>query len=399
VNAPPPVAIVTAYYRPVLGGAESAAERLAAYLARRGGAVLVLTKRTARAHPPSEIVDGVRVLRLGPPSRRSPMGKWTVLPWMLSALLRRRQDYRVVCCIDFRGVGLAALAARALTRAPVVFQAGTDGTLDSHRLPAEARALMAPDWVAWPVRRAYRTANRFVCISRAIERETLDAGVPRDRVVYLPHPVDTRQYSPASEAERVAARAELHVPLQAAVVVFVGRLSREKGVMDLLEAWAGLQQPNAYLILVGPDMPGHPWDAGAEGRAFVARRGLDSQVRFAGAQRPDQVALWLRSADLAVHPSRFEAFGIAALEALATGLPVIASDVGGLRDLVEDGVNGLRVPSGNVAALRETLRRMVTDQALRRRLAAAAVASARAFDEQVVLGQFADLLDRLAGER
>src|SRR6478672_6823096 len=123
----PSVAVVSTYYRPVVGGAEVAAERLATFLARRGHRVIVLTKRTSRAHKAIEEAAGVTIVRLPPVAERSGRGKWTFLPTLFAALVRHRHDTDVVCCIDYRGIGTAALAARALTGRRVIFQAQTEG--------------------------------------------------------------------------------------------------------------------------------------------------------------------------------------------------------------------------------------------------------------------------------
>ncbi|MEI6246747.1 MAG: glycosyltransferase family 4 protein, partial [Acidobacteriota bacterium] len=95
----------------------------------------------------------------------------------------------------------------------------------------------------------------------------------------------------------------------------------------------------------------------------------------------------------------FEAFGTAAIEAMAAGLPVIASDVGGLRDFVESGVNGFRVPSQQAQPLAEALTRVLTDDRLRATLAAGAAQTAPRFDVEVVLGEFERVIDGAISRR
>lgn len=400
---PAAVAILTTFYPPVVGGVETAAERLAAYLARGGHRVLVVTKRTDASHPAFEVREGVEIHRTPPVGGRRASGKWLALPWFFLALLRHRRRFDVVCCVDYRGIGLAALAARPLVGRKVLFQTSTDGTISGAAVRRGLGRLgLAPDGrmadaLTWPIRAAYGRADRFACVSSAIEAEVLRSGVPRDRVMYLPHSVDTSLFAPAAPDERAASRDALGLPAGGVVAVFVGRLSREKGVMDLLEAWRSMDVPGARLVLIGPDMPGHPWDAGAPARAFVAGNRLQESVRFTGSLPPVEVARWLRAADVAVQPSHFEAFGISAAEAMAAGLPVVASDVGGLKDFVENDVNGVRVPPQDAAALREALRRLLSDAALRARLGAAALDTSRRFDEGTALEGVARALEELAG--
>jgi glycogen(starch) synthase len=395
------VAIVTTYYRPVLGGAEVAAERLARFLDRRGHRVIVLTKRIARDQPARELLDGVDVERLGRAAERSGRGKWAVLPAMFQALIRHRADVDAVCCIDYRGVGLAALAARVFTRVPVIFQAQTEGVISAARVrewlnhAGAARDGMLARLMTWPARALYGRADAIACISRGIERETLDAGVPRSRVHYLPNPVDTSIFSQVDSDARRVIRERLGLPADAVIAVFVGRLSREKGALELIRAWAQAR-PHGLLVLVGPAMTDHPWDVSADARRCVEREGLSESVRFAGAQPPDAIASWLQAADFAVQPSHFEAMGLAAAEAMAAGLPVIATATGGYRDFVRHEENGLLVPPQDVSALATAIARLTTDAPLRTALGSRARSTAGQFDEAVVLERFAHVIEALA---
>jgi glycosyltransferase involved in cell wall biosynthesis len=399
------VAVVSTYYPPELGGAEAAAERLATFLVRRGHPVLVVTKRTSLDHAVEETLAGVHVVRTRPVGERRASGKWLALPWILRAVLRRRREFQVICCVDYRGVGLAALLAGRLAGVPVLLQAQTEGVLSGARLIEWIRPLgvrsgsVVERAVTWPVRFLYGRADAFACISRAIEREALACGVPTDHVHYIPNSIDVVRFAPATVVDRRARRAPLGVPAEAVVAVFVGRLSREKGVMELLRAWQAAAVKDAILVIVGPDMSGNPWDVGAEARRFVVEQNLEHSVRFAGAQPTHEVAGWLQIADIAVQPSHFESFGISAVEAMATGLPLVTSDTGGSRDFAETEINALVVPPQDVGALTMALRRLLTDQELRRRLGAAALVTAQRFDERIVLEALGQVIDRLAAPR
>lgn len=400
----PRVVVLTPYFRPIVGGVESTAERLARYLAAQGVGVRVLTKRITRDLPDREDVEGVRVERIGPYGHRSASGKWQVAPFAMQALLRGRSTYDVVCCIDYRGTGVAALAARAITGRPVVFQAQTTGVLSGDNAGAAlARWGIRSSGsvgrlVKWPSWAIYRRGDAFACISREIEREALASGIPRERVHFLPNAVDMRRFRPASDADRLALRQPFDLPPDAVVCLFVGRLSREKGLMDLMEAWRVVQDSparRAVLLIAGPDMDGHPWNVGLAARELVARHGLASSVRFLGSIDPvDPV---LRAADLLIQPSHFEALGLSAIEALACGVPVIASAVGGLLDFMRDGDNGMLVPPHDAGTLAAALRAVIDDADLRRRLASHARASVLAeYDDHVVFARFAALLQELA---
>lgn len=403
------VVVLTTYYRPVIGGVESTAERLARFLARSGVDTCVVTKRVTSGLPDREVIDGVRVERIGPAGERDPLGKWRIVPAAIRWLVGHQRDHDVVCCVDYRGIGCAALLARFITGRRVVFQAQTTGVLSGGNADAALSRVgirggsFIGRWMKGLVTRIYARADAFACISREIEQETRRAGVDDARIHFLPNPVDTRHFRPGG-ADRARLRAELGVTDNRLVVAFAGRLSREKGLSELLEAWriladggrlAAANGAGPLLLVAGPDMPGHAWNLGESARGFVAEHGLNTSVTFLGALR--DVAPLYRAADIAVVPSHFEALGLSALEALACGIPVVASAVGGLLDFMVDGVNGGLCPPQDAPALSATLGALMADPALRARCAANARASmVDIYDETVVLGRFAGLLARLA---
>jgi glycosyltransferase involved in cell wall biosynthesis len=305
--------------------------------------------------------------------------------------------------VDYRATGVAALLARRITRRPVVFQAQTTGVLSGDNIDPLLRkagigtAGPIAGAMKGPIRALYRGADAFACISRDIERETLACGVPRERVWYLPNAIDMTHFRPAEPGERERLRRERNLPLDGVVCLFVGRLSREKGVMELLEAWRQLQ-PHALLVMAGPDMTGHAWDAGGPGRAFVEQHGLGASVRFVGPLT--DVAPMIKAVDLVVQPSHFEALGLSAIEALACGVPLVASAVGGLLDFVVDGDNGRLCPPQDPAALAARIGPLLVDAGARARLASRARESVRqVYDELAVFGRMRALFDHLAAAR
>lgn len=416
-DSPLRVVILTTYFAPIIGGVESTAERLARYLLRAGHAdTCVLTKRLSPELPDDGRMDGLRVVRIGSYGDRSPSGKWRLIPAATRWLLAHREEYDVVACIDYRGIGLAGLLARSVTTRPVLFQAQTTGVLSAGNADQTLQRLgIAPGAVVGRavkslVTRLYARADAFACIAHEIERETREAGVPRERIHFLPNPVDTDRFRPPTELERSTLRASYGVGDDRVVVAFAGRLSREKGLSELLEAWRVLAErewragPSAsdarvpLLLVAGPDMPGHSWNLGESARTFVAQHGLEPSVRFVGALK--DVSPLYQAADIAVVPSHFEALGLSALEALACGTPVVASAVGGLLDFMQDDVNGALCPPRDSTAIAESLGRLIRDAHWRRQLSSRARATVEpTYSERVVLAQFVEVLRALGSRR
>jgi len=205
-----------------------------------------------------------------------------------------------------------------------------------------------------------RGVAHAVAISETVRQRLLDGGVPAEKISLIPSAVDPATLRPARE--RGDLRRELGVANGAFCLLALARLTRRKGIDLLLDALARLEAPP--LLLVAGD--------GDERAALEAQRdraGLRERVRFLG-RREDKACL-LSACDAFVMPSRQEGLGVAALEALACGRPVVASRVGGLAESVRDGENGLLVTPDDSLALARAIERLQQDPELRARLGAA----------------------------
>lgn len=186
-------------------------------------------------------------------------------------------------------------------------------------------------------RQAYRCAHAIVANSNAAGRQLIAEGVPAERIRIIPNGVSLERFAP-----RVA-------PRPVSTVLTVANLRAEKAHEVLLAAAAQLAPRYPHLrFQVAGDGPRM-----AELRELAAALGIADRVAFLG-HREDVAAL-LAAADLFVLPSRSEAFPNGAIEAMAAGLPVIASATGGLLDLIDSGTTGLLVPPDDPAALAEAI--------------------------------------------
>lgn len=362
----------------------------------------VLTKRMNRETPAEDVVDGVPVRRVPPEGPRKGTAKWRLVPRATAALLRARHSFDLILCVDYRGIGAAALAAGRLLRTPVVFDAETPGALSCanwdpalKKLGISAGGRMA-GLAKWPARRLYGAADAYACISRELEQEVLDRGVARQRVWYLPHTVDTAAFRPPTAEERQEARRRLSMAPDRQVVAFVGRLGREKGILDLLEAWRSLDRADATLLVVGPDMPGNALDVGAEVRAMAAEFPA-GRVALHGPTT--DVRPLLAAADLFVQPSHYEAFGLSVIEAMAAARPIVATRVGGMAEYLRDGHNALLCAPHDPQGLARQMARLLDDRELARTLGVHARWSVEdQFDEQRVTAQWVRALTELSSD-
>lgn len=360
---------------PVLGGGEQHIRQIATALGARGMACTVMARRGEPAWPAEEELDGVRVLRIAPagPARS---GKYLMALPAALRLLRERRRFDVAVVRGTRVLGVPGLLAARLAGRPLVLQAEVTGEMSGEIYTWGTRFDRTP--VRTLVRAGVRLRNTllrdadaFVTISRRTEAEFLAAGLPRERVVHLPHGIDTRRFRPADAQERAELRRRLGLPPGAFLIAFSGRLLKGKGVETLLAAFQRLapQDPRLHLLIVGSGA-GQALSIEEALRARVRDAALDARVTFAG--RVDDVPDWLRASDAYAFPSFFEAMPLAIMEAAACGLPCASTRIGGVEDVIEHEQSGLLIEPGDDQALAAVLQRLAAEPALRTRLGAAA---------------------------
>jgi len=232
------------------------------------------------------------------------------------------------------------------------------------------------------VRFRWNIHRRIVALSAPNKAEIIRLyGVPAERITVIPNGVDLERFRPSPEARRDVRR-ELALDDQAFVAIFVGHEFERKGLRVVLEALTALRarQVQVTLIVAGRDAPDRL-------RSEFAH--LGDAVRFVG-NRTD-VERYYSAADVFVMPAAFDISPLVGPEALAAGLPILMTDVGGVRDYLRDGENGWFIAreAGDVAS---KLERLATDRALRRRLSARARASVMDRDWRVIAARFLEVI-------
>ena len=394
------VYMLTETYRPEIGGGERQAALLSASLAQRGFAVTLVARRSRPGLAWRESEGTVQIRRLSP-TGRGRLRKWLLLVPALLLLVAKRRDYDVVLVSGFRLLGISAMLAAVVTRRLTILKADSSGEMSGEYFRTGLRSLgLSPEgrlarFFLSRRNALLRRADRFVCLSEEMRDEFIRAGVPPNRIVTIPNGVDTERFRPADPEDRLGLRRMLSLP-EGLVVIYTGRLVRYKGLPELLDAWRVIapEHPEASLVLVG-EGGGDLQACEEELRQNVATHGLSRSVRFTGSV--ENVEDWLRAADIFAFPTHDEAFGLSLVEAMACGLAVVSTRVGGLADIVRDGENAIAVPPASPARLAEALRSLLGDATYRHRLGGAARRHARTHhDVDAVCAAYQELLLDLA---
>jgi glycosyltransferase involved in cell wall biosynthesis len=233
---------------------------------------------------------------------------------------------------------------------------GVPVTITMHGL--EVRQAADP-WLAPRLRTALMGASRVFTVSGALRKTAIALGVPEARTEVIGNGVDIARFQPR---DQVAARAALGLAADAPVLVSVGGLVERKGFHRVIEILPRLRQrwPGLVYLVVGGASP--EGDNRAELEAQVAALGLGDAVRFLGSLPPDELPVPLSAANIFVLATRNEGWACVFLEAMACGLPVITTDVGGNREVICRSELGDIVPFGDAAALENALERALARQ-------------------------------------
>lgn len=391
----PCVAMVCHRYVPFPGGgADRQAQRIAETLAAQGWRMRVLTKLLPGTQK-RETLNGVEVRRLWSSELRGLQSVFFTLN-LLYRLLRSPRGQVIHLNQMYREI-LPALIARRLRRSPVVIRIACGGAFgDVARLqtiPAGRQML-----------RLSRRADAIISLSGQITQELIEQGFARERIVEIPNGVDTRRFCPVSLEEKVKLRASLKLPQAGLLVVFTGRLHFQKGVDTLLRAWAAVLQAQpqppasapsqgpsqAQLLLLGEDQEGGKLHQMADDL------GIRASVHFLGHVEP--ALPYLQASDVFVLPSLFEGLSNALLEAMACGLAVVTTNIGGTCEVIRPDVDGRLFAPGDVNTLAHLLNQMLSDTGERERYGAQARRRVEeSYRAELTAQRYAALYARLAG--
>lgn len=394
------VCVISFMFSPLIGGAEVQAEKHARQLQALGHDVTVVTLRVNRQWPQKEILDGLPVVRLGGWYRRNGwlhigrVGHFFFEIAMFLKLWQMQHQYDVIHCMQLSSLGAMATLISKLTHKPIIHSIQSAGPNEQqHTQLQQGVSLMADtittidpsflkvaddDWVAGDVECLPRSTLAgpiflhflkksdafYQVLSTRIQSSLIANGFKPEHIIRIPNGVDMEKFCPAP-----------HMPASSRPerdILCVARLEYPKGVDVLLHAWGRMMKepiewrkhlkPHLRIVGQGVFRP--------QMERIVAELGIENSVEFLGLRR-DIVELLQQSWGF-VMPSRWEGMPNALLEAMAVGLPCVATRVSGSEDFIIDGVNGLLVEPEQPAEMAKALRRLIENEHLAYQMAQAA---------------------------
>jgi len=419
----PRIYIVIATFLPLVGGAETQAFAQSRSLRERGNETTIITFHYSRTWPQREVMEGVPVIRVAALLLRDReklprlLQKLSYLLAMLVmgwTLWRQRQYYDVLHVYHLNFLTLLAAMLCRLAGKPMIISlrsAGSGKTVRSHNkasfvtgsLDTTAPLLQINRRVKFegdlerlarmgkPVVRLIRSLLQsihvvVVVLSSRMERWLVEQDFTLPDVQLIPNGVDVTRFTPIHGDTSIRGREQ--------VVVCVSKLRYEKGIDVLLQAWCLVHQqaPQAQLIIVGSGY------LQTQLECMAKALGIAASVEFTGLQ--SDIPTQLHRGSLAVLPSRWEGMPNALLEAMACGLPCVATCVSGSEDIIQHGVNGLLVESEDYQGMAQALLTLLHDPLLTQKYGQAARKTVeRHYSLERVIDRYVELYRRIAEPR
>lgn len=385
------------------GGMNVYVREVTRYLGRRGIHVDVFT-RSQDEHVPHVLHDlgyGNRVVHI-PAGPEYPLPKKELasyLPQFAEGIDNFAREKGIRYDLIHSHYWMSGIAARQLKErwnVPIVHMFHTLGLMKNR--VAQSEAEMEGEYRIHGERQVLDFADRILAATLAEESQLQFLyRANKEKISIIPPGVDISHFYPISQDE---AKSVVGIPARDPMLLFVGRIEPLKGIDTLIRAIAHMRRTGVtdqyphYLAIIGGD-PGV--DASvmnsemARLQALCAELGLQDMVIFLGKRSQSSLPYYYSAADVLIMPSYYESFGMVALEAMACGTPVVASQVGGLAFLIQDGITGFVVPGGDHLALSDRLTQLLSQPDLRRRLGEQAAAYAQEYSWENITSRILEL--------
>ncbi len=340
---------VTPYFHPHIGGVESHVLDLSRYLVKKGHEIVVLTSRYEKTLKSEEEMEGIRVRRL---KTAFIAFSTPVFPEIKKEVVKEGGDIVHSHSPPPLSSYYAGKGAK---------KAGIPHVLTYHcdlEIPFPGGRQIVNLYRKTLGKATLKRTDRLIATTESYAATSRD--IWKKEASVIPNAVDERIFTPELSGERIREK----YGIEGNMVLYVGRLVFHKGIEYLIES---AKYVDATYIIVGSG------DKEAELKRFAARRGVRKKVIFAGRVDGRELPEYYAATDVFVLPSvsRLEAFGIVALEAMASGKPVIVSDIPGVNEVIEEGVQGIRAKPMDSKDIAEKINVLLRDEGIRKRMGSA----------------------------
>lgn len=351
------IGMLISTYFPIGGGAQRQLQRMSKYFLKEDISLFILTRRypNFKRH---EIIDGVHIYRMPTLNFSRFLSSISYTASSLLWLFRNRCHFNILHCHQLYSPATIGVLAKKILRKKVIVKVTASDeygeTREIYRLPFTNFRI-----------RLLRQVDKFIVVNKQLIKELVSLGIPSERIIYIPNGVDVPQDSSYEDDTRYRYRERLNLN-DDKIVIYTGRLSEEKCLDTLLKSWKIVTDyyQGASLLILGEGSNARNVEDHIKKQCV--QLGLQKNVHFPG--WVNNVTDYLLASDAFVLPSISEGLSNSLLEAMASGLAVIAGDNPGNRQLIEHNQNGILIEPRDADRLAEVIMLLLKDSSFNKRL-------------------------------
>lgn len=351
--------MVTERYHPIWGGAENQLAQLSPHLVTGGCEVTILTRRYKKSWPMKEVKEGVRIVRLGWPGEGAAATFIFVLA-LLSHIFFNRKQIDILHSHGAVKMGSLCSVMARLIGLKNVTKIATAGKIEPLKRSFIGRVILHP----------FLASDKIIAMTDEIDNELMEVGVKNNQIARIPNGVDCNRFKPIPENERNTTKTRGNISNTGLITLFSGRLVHRKGLDVVIGSWSDIAKEalDIHLYILGSGTT-QVDSVETDLRREVEQKQL-TNVHFVGDS--NEVASYLGCCDIFVFPSRIEGFPNALMEAMASGCAVVASDIGGVKPLIDHCRTGFIFEKDNMSDFSLKLIELANSHQLRNQLGKAA---------------------------
>ena len=326
-----------------IGGAENFAREFTVNLKKKNVEVKVITSRNSLFKKREKFFNNIKIIQLYSPKKRI-IGTIIYCFSLFLYLIFHCREYDIIQSFFLKHSSFVSVIAGKLLKKKVFCRmecSGIFGDLNTlKKVPFSSIYL-----------KVFKKSDGIIVLSNEMKKELESAGFKRKKIFLIPNCVDIRKFKPSENKSIVKEKLGFK---DEKIIIFVGRLTKQKGIDYLLEAFKDINIPEKFLIIIGD----------GELKKYLVNKveklNIKEKVLFLG--KIENVTQYLQIADVFVLPSISEGLPISLLEAMACGLPVVVSEVGGNIDIVENKINGYLIEPRNISKIKNAIEELLKDE-------------------------------------
>ena len=371
------IAMQQSAYYPWIGGAEIFAQKVAEHLVRGGHEVDMITGLwdkpdifTKSWNKKHENINGVDIYRTKTVNIRNLKSLSCLFPIAYKTIkLDKKKDYDVIHSHIFPAMQSGTIVQKIRKKPHIITVQGGD-LVDYEETTAKFGGILKP-----LISLSLKNANIVHAVSTHTQKRAIELGAKN--TIMIPNGVDIKEYKPMPKDKL---REKYGFSQDEQIIISTSRLTPKNGIDCLIKAVSVLKKPDIKLLILGDG------DQRPELKALIRDLKLEEIVKLLGYIPRKKVIEYLNIADVFAKPSIDEGFGISFIEAMACKIPIIGTNVGGIPDIIKDGVNGFMVPPKNVDELSNVIINLLEDEDLKKRVAEASYKTVKEkFSWEIVL--------------